>query len=356
MKEKKYFTLYGVIKEKILSGEYKAGEKLPSKRVMADIRGCSVITVQLAYSMLADEGYILSRERSGYFVSGIDTFPRGEMAGESVINRLKEPESRGINLDFQTAQWFKTVRKVMAERGNLLFEKSPNKGCEVLRNAIADYLLRYRGMIADPASIIIGSGSEQLYETALKVLGRDKVYAIEDPSYSQIEAVYKSEGAKIIKLPMGEDGILSKALEGNDFDVLHVTPFNSYPTGVTATAIKRIKYLNRMRGTGYIIEDDWGSEFFTPGQPIESLFKMDTQNRVVYINTFSKSLSPAMRMGYMILPPQLMDTYDRVLGGFSCTVPVLDQYVLAEFISSGNFERHLNRMRRRMKIKEDNYG
>ncbi len=350
MKEKKYLTLYENIKEKILSGEYKEGEKLPSKRVTADMRGVSVITVQLAYSLLAEEGYIEPRERSGYFVAGIDTFPNVHR-GTGNIKYLKVPSRTNGVEDFETSLWFKTVRKVMADKGDLLFQKSPNKGCEILRNAIAEYLLRYRGMVADPRSIIIGSGSEQLYETALKVLGRDKTYAIEDPSYSQIEAVYKSEGVKIIKLPMGNDGIKSEAICDNKFDVLHVTPFNSYPTGVTATAGKRVKYLMWAKDNGYIIEDDWGSEFFTAGQPIESLYSMDSE-RVVYINTFSKSISPAMRMGYMILPSHLLEEYDRMLGAFSCTVPVIDQYVLAEFLDSGNFERHLNRIRR--KIRREN--
>lgn len=349
MKEKKYLILYGSIKEKILSGEYKKGEKLPSKRVLADRYGYSVITVQLALGILADEGYIVARERSGYFVSGIDVFPRANVREHNKFTKLPEPKCDVTELEFETSVWFKTVRKVMADGGDLLFRTPPNKGCEVLRNAISEYLLRYRGMIADPRCIIIGSGAEQLYEFALKVLGRDKVFAIEDPSYSRIEAVYKSEGVKIRKLPMGNDGIRSKALENNDFDILHVTPFNSYPTGVTATAGKRIKYLKWAEGGGYIIEDDWGSEFFTPGQPIESLYAMDNEDRVIYINTFSKSLSPAMRMGYMILPPQLMSMYNKLLGEFSCTVPVFDQYVLAEFIKSGNFERHLNRMRRRMR-------
>ncbi len=350
MREKKYLKLYESIKEKILSGEYKEGEKLPSKRVMADMRGVSVITVQSAYSLLAEEGYIEPRERSGYFVAGIDTFLNVHQ-GRDNIKRLAVPQRTKSGEKFETSLWFKTVRKVMTDKGDLLFEKSPNKGCEILRNAIAEYLLRYRGMVADPCSIIIGSGSEQLYETALKVLGRDKVYAIEDPSYSQIEAVYISEGVKLIKLPMGDDGIKSEALCANKFNVLHVTPFNSYPTGVTATAGKRVKYLMWAKDNGYIIEDDWGSEFFTGGQPIESLYSMDSE-RVVYINTFSKSISPAMRMGYMILPSHLLEEYDKMLGAFSCTVPVIDQYVLAEFLESGNFERHLNRKRR--KIRREN--
>ncbi len=349
MKDKKYFSLYGDIKEKILSGEYKVGDKLPSKRVMADMRGVSVITVQQAYAILAEEGYIEPRERSGYFVANIEAFATA--TEKKKFKKLPEPKA-DTSVDFEKDLWFKTVRKVMSDRGDLLFLTSPNRGCEVLRNAIADYLLRYRGMCADPRNIIIGSGSEQLYEMAIKLLGKGRTYAIETPSYSQIETVYRSEGVDFIKLPLDSDGIKNTELISRDFDVLHVTPFNSYPTGVTATAGKRVQYLMRMKDRGYIIEDDWGSEFFPPGQPIESLYSMDNNNCVIYMNTFSQSISPAMRMGYMILPPQLMDSYEMALGAFSCTVPVFDQYVLAEFLDSGNFERHLNRRRRKMRREE----
>ena len=228
--------------------------------------------------------------------------------------------------------------------------KSPGKGCAVLRNAIADYLYRYRGMRADPARIIIGSGSEQLYEIAVKIFGRDKIYGIEDPSYSQIKAVYLGVGAAICPLKFGEEGIESTALSSCKFDVLHVTPFHSYPSGVTTSISKRYEYLKwAHKNNSYIIEDDFDSEFFLPGHPIEPLYSLDSRSSVIYINTFSKSLSPSMRMGYMILPEKLMPQYEQRLGMFSCSVPVLDQYVLAEFISSGSFERHLNRVRRKMK-------
>jgi GntR family transcriptional regulator/MocR family aminotransferase len=238
----------------------------------------------------------------------------------------------------------------MADNGERLFRKAPAKGCAVLRNAIADYLLRYRGMVAQPDRIIIGSGAEQLYETTVKIIGRDKVFGIEEPSYAQIRAVYEDMGIDVCGLKMGEDGIDSRALTDNRFDVLHVTPFNSYPSGVTASVSKRQEYLLWAREQGkYIVEDDFDSEFFMPGQPIESLYSMDTCGKVIYINTFSKSLSPAMRLGYMILPCALMEEYERKQGHFSCTVPVLDQHVLAEFISNGSFERHLNRMRRKLK-------
>lgn len=341
---KKYLSIYQDIKNKIVSGEFKSGEKLPSKRITADKTGTSIITVEKAYSMLCDEGYVISKERSGYFVAELD-LPFKVSLPQKEIARLDERVDTSKIKDFEYSIWFKTVRKVISEKGNELFVKSPNKGCAVLRNAISDYLLRYRGMRAEPERIIIGSGSEQLYETVVKILGRDKVFGIENPSYEQIEAVYLSEFAKIKKLEMGKDGI--KELD-KSVDVLHVTPFKSYPTGVTTSALKRYEYLKWAGNEKYIVEDDFNSEFFMPGQPIESLYSMDSLNRVIYINTFSKSLSPSMRMGYMILPPQLMEKYNETVGGFSCTVPVLDQYILAEFISSGNFERHLNKIRRKL--------
>ena len=148
---------------------------------------------------------------------------------------------------------------------------------------------------------------------------------------------------------MGRDGITRGALSQTDFDVLHVTPFQSYPSGVTASASKRYEYIKWAKNNKYIIEDDFNSEFFLPGNPIESLFSMDRHQKVIYMNTFSKSISPAIRIGYLILPESLLSAYEKLLGNFSCTVPVLDQYILAEFLKSGNFERHLNRIRRNMK-------
>ena len=346
MSEKKYLLLYRILKEKILSEQYIG--KLPSKRTLADRTGYSVITVEKACQMLIDEGYLTPKERSGYFIRKLDGFPIRKDERAVTITPLPEPNAEEIP-DFEYSLWFKTVRKVISERREQLFIKSHNKGCAVLRNAISSYLLRYRGMVANPKQIIIGSGSEQLYETVVKILGRNNIFGIEDPSYRQIEAVYSAEGVQVKKLPMTKDGILSEALSREEFHVLHVTPFRSYPTGVTASAQKRYQYINWAGNTHYIVEDDFNSEFFLPGNPMESLYAIDRNGRVIYMNTFSKSLSPSMRMGYLILPEHLLPKYEEVLGNFSCTVPVLDQYILAEFIDSGNFERHLNRMRRTMK-------
>lgn len=345
--DKKYYLLYQKVKEMILSGEYPAGSKLPSKRVMSDMTGYSQITVATAYDTLASEGYIAPRERSGYYVLKIESFPKASR--ELVLPQKLDEDDYDGAVELETSVWFKSIRKVLSEKGELLFQKSPNEGCAILRNAISDYLYRYRGMIADPKRIIVGSGSEQLYESVVKILGRDKVYGIEYPCYAQIKAVYEGEGVKVEDLRLGKEGIESQELQ-KDFDVLHVTPFNSYPTGITASVIKRYEYLKWSEGGDrYIVEDDFDSEFFRPGHPLESLYSLDKGDRVLYINTFSKSLSPSMRVGYMILPERLLPVYTQKLGKYSCSVPVLDQYVLAEFISSGNFERHLNRVRRKLK-------
>ena len=347
MKDKKYLSLYRELKDKILSGQFTPNQKLPSKRVLADRYGVSVITVEKAYLLLIEEGYVTSREKSGYFVSPLELLPHENNKKTAAFPPLPEEDRKADRFEYDL--WFKTVRKVLSEQGERLFIKSPGKGTVALRNALSEYLLRYRGMVADPRRIIIGSGSEQLYETVVKLLGRDITYGIENPSYEKIEAVYRSEGVRVKKLPMGTAGITRQALQDEEVGVLHVTPFQSYPSGVTASAAKRYEYIQWTKNKKFIVEDDFNSEFFLPGNPIESLYAMDQNQRVIYINTFSKSISPAIRIGYLILPEELLPRYDELLGNFSCTVPVLDQYILTEFLKSGNFERHLNRMRRQMK-------
>ena len=346
----KYYYLYSAIKEDILAGNLKKNEKLPSKRSLAEHLGISLITVENAYQMLKDEGYIESRERSGYFISEITPMKRNPKEKKKLDlletahakNRTDVKESL-----FPESVYFKTVRSVLTEYGGELLEKSPNEGCAILRNAIAKYLLRYRGIFAQPEQIIIGSGAEHLYSTVVRMFGNEKVYGLEEPSYSQIRMAYEGMGAQCEMLKMGKEGILSTELEKTNADILHVTPFHSYPSGVTASVRKRHEYLEWAKNRdAIIVEDDFDSEFFMPGKPIDTLYMSDDNQSVIYINTFSKSLSPSIRIGYMILPEKYMDRYRESMGEFSCTVPVLDQYVLAEFIESGHFEQHLNRVRR----------
>lgn len=345
----KYYALYRFIREDIAAGIIRPGEKLPSKRALSAHLGISTVTVEAAYQLLMDEGYAQARERSGYYVQAVGAPPPSASRGQEPLRLLPEESAAG-ETDFPYSLWFKTLRRVISDEGQRLVQRSPNEGCAVLRNAIARYLLRYRGMHAQPEQIVVGSGSEQLYEAVVRMLGSDRTYAIEWPSYGQIEAVYRGAGARVERLPIGPSGIESGALAAASADVLHVTPFHSWPTGVTAPAAKRYEYLQwAARTGGRIVEDDFDSEFFMPGKPLESLYAMDERGAVIYLNTFSKSLAPSMRMGYMILPRDLLPVYRERVGMYSCSVPVLEQYALAQFIDQGHFERHLNRTRRRMR-------
>jgi GntR family transcriptional regulator/MocR family aminotransferase len=195
--EAKYYYLYKAIKEDILSGIIKKNEKLPSKRLLAEHLGISLITVETAYQMLKEEGYIESRERSGYFVTELTPVARTKK--ENRMLHLLEENSMEISLEeeshFPESLYFKTVRSVLTEYGSRLLEKSPNEGCAILRNAIAEYLLRYRGIFAQPEQIIIGSGAEHLYNVVVRMFGTKVVYGLEDPSYQQIRKVYEGMGA-----------------------------------------------------------------------------------------------------------------------------------------------------------------
>lgn len=361
----KYYYLYSSIKEDILSGTIKKNEKLPSKRSLAEHLGVSLITVETAYQMLKDEGYIESRERSGYYVMELKLL-RKKLNSDTVLEEGHRKQLKLLDVKrnyeslneskaaiaeekklFPESVYFKTVRSVLTEYAGELLEKSPNEGCAILRNAIAKYLLRYRGIFAQPEQIIIGSGAEHLYNNVVRMFGNHRIYGLENPSYEQIRRVYEGMGAECEMLKMGKVGILSTELENSKADILHVTPFHSYPSGVTATVRKRQEYLEwAKKRAAIIVEDDFDSEFFMPGKPIDTLYMLDDSQSVIYMNTFSKSLSPSIRIGYMILPEKYVEVYREKMGDFSCTVPVLDQYVLAEFIDKGHFEQHLNRVRR----------
>ena len=248
------------------------------------------------------------------------------------------------------------MRKVLTEHGDLLLEKSPNFGCTELREAIRRYLARNRGITVDTEQIIIGSGSEYLYGLIVELLGRDKTFAIEFPSYKKIEQVYKASEINYESLPLTPSGIDSTSLSQTTADILHTTPYRSFPSGVTATASKLHEYVRwANERERYIIEDDFESEFSVSAKPTETLFALSLNDNVIYLNTFSKTISPSLRIGYMVLPKHLVETYKSKLGFYSCTVPTFMQYVLTELIDNGDFERHINRVRRTMRKKLSPY-
>lgn len=337
--------LYEQVRSDIIENRLKFSEKLPSKRFVSEELGISVISVEHAYSLLYDEGYIDSRQRSGYFVC----FRSDGGFAPSVSSVIIRHRHSDINTEnhFPFSVYAKTMRKVIADYDVEILQKCPNAGCVEFRRAIKDYLLRSRGIAVSEERIIIGSGAEYLYGVIIQMLGRERIYATEKPSYEKIEAVYRANGLKYELLELGTDGINSVALQASDASVLHITPYRSYPSGITASASKRQEYLGWAKGDKYIIEEDFESEFSILSKPEETLFSMSKDDNVIYLNTFSKTVSPAVRIGYMVLPKKLVTVFNDKVGFYSCSVPVFEQLVLADFISSGNFERHINRVRRR---------
>ena len=346
-----YLQLYHQLRGDIVSGVYPNGKKLPSKRLLAEQTGVSVITVEHAYAILCDEGYLEPRERSGYFVSysAADCFP---VAEPDSVRQL--PSARDLADDFPFSVLAKTMRRVLSEYGESILVKSPNNGCTELRKAIAAYLARCRGINVAPSQIVIGSGAEYLYGLIVQLLGRERVFALENPSYEKIRRVYLANGVTCDMLRLGGDGIRTSELARTDASVLHVTPFHSFPSGITASAGKRSEYIRwaHSRG-GYIVEDDFDSEFTLSSKAEDTLFSLEPKRSVLYLNTFSKTIAPSMRLGYMVLPESLTDAFEQSVGFYSCTVPVFEQYVLAELLSNGDFERHINRMRTYYRNKRD---
>ena len=342
-----YQQLYLQVREDILNGIYPFGSKLPSKRTISLDCNTSTVTVEHAYALLCDEGYVEARERSGYFVifradDGFISAPN-----PSIIRRIQPNSHMETNTDFPFSVLAKTMRKVISDAEEGMMERSPNLGTLELREAIRTYLAQNRGILADTEQIIIGSGSEHLYSLLVELLGRERVYAIESPSYKKIEQVYLASDVSLEKLPLTHDGIDSTALKKCSADILHISPYRSYPSGVTATASKRHEYLRwAEQEERYIIEDDFESEFSVSRKPEETLFSHSLRDNIIYMNTFSKTVSPSFRIGYMVLPKSLAKEYEEKLGFLSCTVPTYLQFVLAELITNGDFERHINRVRR----------
>ena len=342
-----YFQIYIQVRDDIINGIYPTGSKLPSKRTIASDTGVSTVTVEHAYALLCEEGYAEARERSGYFVM-FHTDDGFVPVTKNIQNyQLSHPALSDTNTEFPFSVLAKTMRKVITELDRGILEKSPNFGCVSLRMAICDYLARSKGIIAEIDQVIIGSGSEYLYTMIVELLGRNCTYAIEHPSYKKIEEVYMASDVQIEKLPLVNNGIDSNALKNCYADVLHISPYRSYPSGVTASPSKRHEYIRwAEKLERYIIEDDFESEFSLTPKNVETLFSHSTKDNVIYMNTFSKTISPSFRIGYMVLPKHLVKKYEEKLGFMSCTVPTYIQYVLAELIGNGDFERHLNRIRR----------
>ncbi len=350
-----YEALYRCIRGDILSGQLQPGEKLPSKRALAQHLEVSKITVETAYSQLLAEGYICSREKVGYFVEAVERPVRRTAAAAP----KKQEEKTGAMLDltqsgtehFPFSVWSRLQREVMLDYGEQLLQPLPHQGIPELRRAIAEHLAAFRGMEADPENILIGAGTDFLYNLLIQLLGRDKTYAVEEPGYGKIRKIYAAGGVTCISAPMDSRGVRPDALK--TADVLHFSPSHHFPTGLVTPVGRRLELLNWVRErNGWIIEDDYDSEFRFDAHPMPAMQSLDRE-RVIYMNSFSKTLAPSIRISYLVLPEKLMADFKQRLGFYSCTVASFEQYTLARFLSRGHFEKHINRMRKFYKFRRN---
>lgn len=341
-----YEALYRCIRQDILTGKLQPGEKLPSKRALSQHLEVGKITVETAYAQLLSEGYIRSREKVGFFVEKVEQLPP---APPPVPPKAAPEKAPMLDLTangtghFPFTVWSKLQREVILDYGRQLLLPLPNQGILELRQAIAAHLAAFRGMEIDPENILVGAGTDFLYNLLIQLLGRDKIFAVEEPGYEKIRRVYGAGGVRCISAPMDAEGVMPQALM--DAQVLHISPSHHFPTGLVTPLSRRQALLNWASSINWIIEDDYDSEFRFASHPLPAMQSMSPE-RVIYINSFSKSLAPSIRISYMVLPPALMDRFRRELGFYGCTVASFEQYTLARFLDRGYFEKHINRMRK----------
>ncbi len=350
-----YEALYRCIRADILSGKLEAGRKLPSKRALAENLEVSKITVEGAYGQLLAEGYIRSEEKKGYFVEAVERH-----APQRKPPVLKQPDPRQeLDLSangpvrFPFTVWSKLQRQVMLDMGESLLLPVPNQGVRQLRQAIADQLSQFRGLQVDPENILVGAGTDFLYNLLIQLLGRDACYGVEEPGYGKIRKIYGAGGCRCVSAPMDAQGVDPSQLK--QAQILHISPSHHFPTGRITTVARRkelLAWASQAPGR-YIIEDDYDSEFRFNAHPMPTMASIDRDGRVIYMNTFSKTLAPSIRISYMVLPERLMEKFRERLGFYSCTVPSFEQYTLARFLSEGYFEKHINRMRKFYKARRN---
>lgn len=352
-----YISLYEEIKELIITHRLETGEKLPSKRKLAVLLGVSLKTVENAYELLLLEGYIYTHEKKGYYVENLVQY-RTDRATVTAIeeNRFREKvykvnlrANRNSREDFPDSVWNRLIRETLLEEHDALYHVVPFNGIYRLRKEIARYLRETRGMEVHPDQIIIGAGTEYLYGRLKQVLGKDCLYALPNPSTQRLLELYRNNDLHMQFIDADNDGLDMEQLCSFDCDVVHVSPAHQYPLGhamLMQSRIELLKWVNERPGR-YIIEDDYDSEYVIIGKPIPPLYSIDIRGKVIYMNTFSKSVGPAVRVSYMILPPELLNKYLETMSFYSCTVASLEQYALAAFIEKGHLDRYIRRTRRK---------
>ena len=363
IQEPLFKQLYSYIKKEIVTGKLLCNDKLPSKRQLASGLQCSQNTVQAAYNQLADEGYLIPRAKSGYFVAALDGILDIQRKPGAPQPEEKKPDAcrydfshNGVDYDsFPFSVWRRLTKETIDEYDRDLLHTGDPQGYAPLRGEIARYLHQSRGVVCAPEQIVISSGTEYLMQLLIQLFEADNVYAIENPGYEKLSLLFKSSRAECRTVNVDDNGMQIELLEDSGANVACITPSHQFPTGVIMPISRRIQMLNwaGAQPGRYIIEDDYDSEFRYSGKPIPSMQGVDNGSKVIYIGAFSKSLSPALRISYMVLPEQLMDIYNNKLSFYICPVPTIEQKTLQKFMEEGHFERHLNRMRNLYKQKRE---
>lgn len=365
-----YEYVYQQIRDDIVAGRIAAGEHLPSKRAFASHLGISVITIENAYSQLLAEGYICSKPRRGYYACEL---PEAPVLASAEIELDRDSAPAGLNAHVAGGRveqfaplspsaleaarlWQSALRATLtSEDEREIFSPAPAQGTARLRHAIAHHLRGTRGMNVNPDNIVIGAGAQLLDTMLVQLLGADKTYAVEDPGYLRLTRIYQAMGCKVRHISLDDEGVNLGGLLDAGADVLHLMPSHQYPTGLVTNIARRYALLSwaAERAGRYLIEDDFDCEFRLAGKPIPALASIDAAQSVIYTNTFSKSLSSALRLAYMVLPDELMERFRRELGFYASSVSSVDQVALARLLESGDYERHVNRVRVRAREARD---
>lgn len=356
-----YVQIYAFLKNEIIDGNLLHKEKLPSKRKLASHLSVSVNTVDAAYSQLVAEGYVESIPKKGYFICQIDEYLHGNYS--SIHKEVPHKTSDTLKVDFSPTDIdhnlfpFDTFRKIFKsaynEYDSSLLKKPNAQGDIRLRQALVELLYRSRGVRCSEEQIIIGAGTDNLLQTLSLLLGRDKCIAFENPVYLKAYKIFENMGNEVVLIDIDEKGIRLELLNISSNNAVYITPSHHFPLGISMPIDRRIQLLNLANKSNdvYIIEDDYDSEFRYNEKPLPSLQSIDKNGRVIYIGTFSKSIAPSIRMSYMVLPTPLLKIYSEKCSDVSSSVSVLEQKMIAEFIQTGGFERHINKMRKVYKEK-----
>lgn len=358
-----YEQIYDYIKNDIQTGRIAYGEKLPSTRSLSRHLEVSRSTIELAYEQLLSEGYIESRPCKGFFVSEIEELYSIRRAKPQAERQEEEPRTyrydftpNGVDLkSFPYNVWRKLSREILTDDRTELFRSGNSQGEYSFRCAICSYLYQARGVNCTPEQIVVGAGNDYILMLLSTVLGPGHKIAFEDPAYMQAYRLFRSMSYETVSVGMDKNGMCIPELAQSGADVAYVTPSHQYPTGTVMPIRRRLELLRwaQERVERYIIEDDYDSEFRYKGKPIPALKGYDADGKVIYLGTFSKSIAPAIRLSYMVLPEPLLDVYDKKSRFVNSTVSKVDQLIVQRFIEEGYYERHLNKTRALYKSRHD---